>query len=65
MPDTRNTEGLRPRSSLDNRASAYPCDMSLEDMTETAWLLDDAMDEADPNDGEIEAYLRHYHAPFN
>jgi len=65
ITDARNTDGLRPRSSLDKLASAYPCGMSLEAMTETAWLLDEALDEADPNDGDIDAYLRQRKAPLN
>lgn len=61
----RNTDGPRPRSALDRRQSAYPVGASLEEMTETALLLDAALDDADPNDGDIAAWLRQRHAQRN
>jgi len=61
----RLTDGPRPRCALDRRQSAYPVGASLEEMTETALLLDAALDDADPNDGDIDAWLRHTNAPRN
>ena len=61
----RNHDGPRPRCSLDMRSAAYPKDMPLGERDETALLLDAAMDDADPDDGDIDAWLRHRHGALN
>jgi len=59
------TEGTPPVSSIKRLANAYPVGSSLEEMDETAALLDAELDASHPYTGEIEAWLRSQHGSLN
>jgi len=59
------TDGMIPHSSLDQLSNAYPVGSSLEEMDETAMLLDAELDAADPYLGDLEAWLRSQRGSLN